>query len=213
MEDLSKLYNAVVEGKIDEASRLTKQALLNGIEAGILLNRHLIPAMTEVGKRFEEGEYYLPDMLVSTQAMKNAQEILKPAITKSGMEPIGKVAIGTIKGDLHDIGKNLVAAMLEGNGFEVYNLGVDVRAVQFVEAVRKFKVDIIAISALLTTTMVNMKEVIKALESDSLRNQVRVIIGGAPITESYAVDIGADGFHENANGAVMLATSLLPKQS
>ncbi|MCP5103584.1 MAG: cobalamin-binding protein [bacterium] len=209
MVDLSILYDAVVDGKIDEAGTLTRQALDTGSDAGTILNQSLVPAMAEVGERFERNEYYIPNMLIAAQAMKTAMEILKPAMVNSGVEPVAGVAIGTIKGDLHDIGKNLVAAMLEGNGFEVFNLGMDVTPGQFVSAVKEHKVNIIAISALLTTTMINMKAVIDALEGEGLRQGVKVIIGGAPVTGAYADEIGADGFSDNANSAVMLAKQLL----
>lgn len=210
MEDLSKLYNAVVEGKIDEAGMLTRQVLDTGCDAGTILNRSLVPAMAEVGTRFERNEYYIPNMLAAAQAMKTAMEILKPSMKSLGVEPVGSVAIGTIKGDLHDIGKNLVAFMLEGNGFEVFNLGMDVPPEQFVSAVKEHKVNIIAMSALLTTTMINMRDVLDALEREGLRDRVKVMIGGAPITRDYADEIGADGFSDNANGAVLLAKKLVP---
>lgn len=209
MEDLSKLYDAVVTGKIDEAGTLTRQALNTGMDAETILNQSLVPAMEEVGARFERNEYYIPNMLVAAQAMKTAMEILKPSMVNSGVEPVGSVAIGTIKGDLHDIGKNLVAAMLEGNGFKVFNLGMDVDPGRFVSAVKEHKVNIIAMSALLTTTMINMKDVINALDREGLRDGVKVMIGGAPITRAYANEIGADGFSDNANGAVSLAKHLV----
>ncbi len=210
MEDLSKLYDAVVEGKIDEAATLTRHALNTGTDAGTILNQSLVPAMEEVGLRFERNEYYIPNMLVAAQAMKTAMEILKPAMVNSDVKPAGSVAIGTIKGDLHDIGKNLVASMLEGNGFKVFNLGMDVEPERFLAAVKEDKVDIIAISALLTTSMITMKEVIAALDREGLRERVKVIVGGAPVTQAYADEIGADGCSDNANGAVSLVKRLVP---
>lgn len=210
MDDLSILYDAVVEGKIDEAGALTTRALDTGTDAETILNRSLVPAMQEVGERFERNEYYIPNMLVAAQAMKTAMEILKPSMAISDVKPVGSVAIGTIKGDLHDIGKNLVASMLEGNGFKVFNLGMDVEVERFVAAVNEHKVDIIAISALLTTSMITMKEVITALHREGLRDKVKVIIGGAPITRAYADEIGADGCSDNANGAVNLVKQLVP---
>jgi corrinoid protein of di/trimethylamine methyltransferase len=210
MQTLSKLYDAVVEGKIEEAGTLSRQALDEKINAETILNEALVPAMTEVGARFERNEYYIPNMLISAEAMKKAMEILKPHMMNSGIEPRGSVAIGTIHGDLHDIGKNLVASMLEGNGFRVFNLGTDVKTEQFADAIREKNVDIIAMSALLTTTMINMKEVIEALAKEGLRDRVKVIIGGAPVTKDYAEKIGADGYSENANSAVYLAKQLVP---
>jgi corrinoid protein of di/trimethylamine methyltransferase len=209
VEDLAKLYDAVVEGKIDEAGTFTRQALNNGIDAETILTQALVPAMGEVGDRFERNEYYIPNMLVAAEAMKTAMEILKPSMVNWEMKPAGRVAIGTVKGDLHDIGKNLVASMLEGNGFEVFNLGMNVEPERFVSAVNEYKVNIIAMSALLTTTMINMKDVIKALDREGLKDQVKVIIGGAPITRAYADEIGANGFSDNANGAVSLAKMLM----
>lgn len=209
MADLSKLYDAVVEGKIDEAGTFTRLALDTGTDAGTILNQSLVPAMAEVGARFERNEYYIPNMLVSAQAMKTAMEILRPSMVNSDVKPVGSVAIGTIKGDLHDIGKNLVASMLEGNGFTVFNLGMDVEPGRFVAAVKEQRVDIIAISALLTTSMVSMKDVIAALDREGLRDGVKVIIGGAPVTQAYADEIGADGCSDNANGAVILSKQLL----
>lgn len=211
MEYLLKLYKAVVEGEIDEAGTLTRQILDTGADAGTVLNKSLIPAMQEVGDRFERNEYYIPNMLVAAQAMKIAMDILKPSMVHSGVKPLGRVAIGTIKGDLHDIGKNLVASMLEGNGFEVLNLGTDVTPERFISAVKEHKVNLIAISALLTTTMINMKEVIDTLDREGLRDRVKIMIGGAPITHAYANEIGADGFSDNANSAVTLAKMLMKK--
>lgn len=212
MAELSGLYDAVVGGRIDDAGTLTQRALDGGADADEILSRSLIPAMAEVGNRFEQNEYFIPNMLVSAEAMKTAMTILKPVMLKDGVEPVGSVAIGTIKGDLHDIGKNLVAAMLEGNGFQVINLGMDVAPDAFVEAVKKHNIDIIAISALLTTTMTNMKTVIDTLKGEGLRERVKIIVGGAPITPEYAGEIGADGSSDSANGAVVLAKQLVAGQ-
>jgi corrinoid protein of di/trimethylamine methyltransferase len=209
MEELLKLYEAVLEGRINEAGIITRHVLDMCVDAGTILNQSLIPAMQEVGNRFERNEYYIPNMLVAAEAMKTAMDILKPSIVHAGVKSPGKVAIGTIKGDLHDIGKNLVASMLEGNGFEVLNLGTDVTTERFVTAVKEDKVNIIAISALLTTTMINMKTVIDALTREELRDKVKIMIGGAPITHAFADEIGADGFSDNANGAVSLAKTLM----
>lgn len=206
---LSTLHDAVVNGKIEEAGALTGEALTACGDAGVILNQALIPAMEVVGDRFDRSEYFIPDMLIAAEAMKTAMEILKPSMVNSGVTPLGSVAIGTIKGDLHDIGKNLVASMLEGNGFEVFNLGMDVEPGAFVEAVKEKNVNLIAISALLTTTMTTMKEVIGALTREGLRKKVKVIIGGAPVTTQYAQKIGADGYSENAGSAVILAKQLV----
>jgi 5-methyltetrahydrofolate--homocysteine methyltransferase len=208
MEDLSKLYEAVVDGRIDEAGALTNEALNTGHDASMILNQTLVPAMGEVGDRFERNEYFIPNMLIAAEAMKTAMEVLKPSLGTSGLEPVGSVAIGTVKGDLHDIGKNLVASMLEGNGFRVVNLGMDVEPEAFVNAVKEENVNIIAMSALLTTTMSVMKEVVEALKREGLRDRVKIIVGGAPITPEYAEEIGANGCSDNANGAVSLAKQL-----
>jgi len=209
MDNTTNLLNAVLDGKIDDAGALTKHALLNGMSAASVLNQCLIPAMEEVGARFQRNDYYIPDMLIAAEAMKTALNILKPSLITSGTKPAATVAIGTIQGDLHDIGKNLVAVMLEGNGFDVLDLGVDVKPSQFTAAVMDHKVHVIAMSALLTSTMVNMQNVIRTLEQLGLRNRVKVIVGGAPVTQRYADEIGADGFCDNAAGTVSLAKRLL----
>ena len=210
MEVLTKLYDAVVAGVIENAGSLARLALDSGIDAATVLNRSLLPAMEEVGARFERSEYYIPDMLIASQAMKNAMAVLDPVLARSGVEPLGSVVMGTVKGDLHDIGKNLVASLLEGNGFQVLDLGMDVSAERFVTAIKANKVDIAAMSALLSTSMLYMKEVIDALEREGLRNRVKIIVGGAPVTQAFAEEIGADGYSDNANGAVILAKQLVP---
>ena len=208
MEDLQKLYTAIVEGDANTAKATTEAAIAAGVEPKVLLDDHMIPAMDEVGRRFEANEYFVPELLISARAMKWSLEILKPLLAEGGAEP-GGVAIGTVKGDLHDIGKNLVAAMLEGGGFEIVDLGVDVGPDQFVDAVQNKGVNIVALSALLTTTMPSMKLIIDNLQSAGVRDRVKVMIGGAPVTEQYAKEIGADGYSDNANGAVNLARSLV----
>ena len=170
-------------------------------------------AMEEVGRRFEQQEAFVPELLMAGRAMKGALEILKPAMQGEVSSQLGRIVIGTVKGDLHDIGKNLVGSMLEGCGFEVINLGTDVSASQFVETVRDNAVDILGMSALLTTTMSYMEEVIDALKTAGLREKVKVIVGGAPVTEEFARQIGADGYSENANAAVFLAKSLISHES
>jgi len=169
----------------------------------------MIPGMEEIGKRFEEGKAFVPNLLMSARAMKGALELLKPLLKENSAASRGKVLIGTVKGDLHDIGKNLVSSMLEGCGFEVVNLGIDVSGEKFVEAVRNEKPDLLCLSALLTTTMEQMKLVLEALSAAGLRGKVKVMVGGAPLSENYARNIGADGYSSNANGAVMLARQLI----
>jgi 5-methyltetrahydrofolate--homocysteine methyltransferase len=171
----------------------------------MLVNEYMIPAMDEVGRRFENNEYFVPELLISARAMKAALEILRPLLLQGGQEPLAKVAIGTVKGDLHDIGKNLVASMLEGGGFEVIDLGVNVSPEQFVQAVREKGAKLVAMSALLTTTMPSMKQTIEALKEAGVRDQVKVLVGGAPLTQKFADEIGADGYSETAPAAVALA--------
>ncbi len=173
-----------------------------------LVTKYMVPAMTEVGRRFECNEYFVPELLIAARAMKGALEIIRPKLAATGAKPAGKVAIGTVKGDLHDIGKNLVAAMLEGGGYEVIDLGVNVDPMKFVKAVKEKGAQIVALSALLTTTMPAMKTTIDALKKAGVREQVKVMVGGAPVTESFAKEIGADGYSQNAAGAVGVAREL-----
>jgi len=208
MVDFQKLTEAVIDGDAKTTKALVAQALAERVDPQELVSKYLIPSMDEVGRRFECNEYFVPELLISARAMKGALELVRPLLAKSGAKPIGKVAIGTVKGDLHDIGKNLVAAMLEGGGFEVVDLGVDVGADKFVAAVQDRGVGIICLSALLTTTMPAMKDVLRALKEAGMRDKVRVMIGGAPITQQYADEIGADGYSENASSAVTLARRL-----
>lgn len=209
MQDLKALSEAVLCGDAKKAREVTQQALAAGVDPLALVNEHMVPAMAEVGRRYECNEYFVPELLISARAMKASLELIRPLLTASGRQPMARVAIGTVKGDLHDIGKNLVAAMLEGGGFEVIDLGVNVSPEQFVAAVREQNARIVAMSALLTTTMPSMKTTIDALQSAGVRQQVKVLIGGAPITQRYADEIGADGFSENAPGAVHLARQCL----
>jgi 5-methyltetrahydrofolate--homocysteine methyltransferase len=209
MDTLDALYTAIVDGNAKAAQAATKEALDAGIDPKKLLDDTMIPAMDEVGKRFEANEYFVPELLISARAMKSSLELLRPLLSQTGAQPVGKVAIGTVKGDLHDIGKNLVAAMLEGGGFEVIDMGVDVAPDRFVGAVKEKGVDIVALSALLSTTMANMKVTIDALTQAGVRNQVKVIVGGAPVTQRFATEIGADGFSETASGAVQIARGLV----
>ena len=209
MVDLKQLHDAIVEGNAPTARSLTDQALKDGMDPQQLLRTSMIPAMDEVGRRFEANEYFVPELLIAARAMKSSLELLRPLLAARGTEPVGRVAIGTVKGDLHDIGKNIVAAMLEGGGFEIIDLGVDVPPEKFVAAVKERRANIVALSALLTTTMPSMKTIIDALKATGERSKVRVMIGGAPVTQKYADEIGADGYSDNAGGAVALARRLV----
>jgi len=205
MPDLKELYEAVVSGNAKATQAITQQALADGVDPLKLVNEYMVPAMDEVGRRFEANEYFVPELLISARAMKASLELIRPILTARGDKPVGRVAIGTVKGDLHDIGKNLVASLLEGGGFEVIDLGVNVTPEKFIETVNAKQANIIAMSALLTTTMPSMKTTIDALKQAGVREKVKVLIGGAPITQKYADEIGADGYSENAVGAVALA--------
>lgn len=207
-EKLKAIYDAILEGAMENVAGGVQAALGAGTAPGEILNEALIPAMDTVGQLFEDGEYFVPEMLVAARAMKAGLDILKPLLLDSGVDPVGKVAVGTVKGDLHDIGKNLVAMMLEGAGFEIVDLGTDVTPDQFVAAIQE-GVDIVGLSALLTTTMPAMKETIKAIEEAGLRDQVNVIIGGAPVTADYAKQIGADGYAPDASQAATLAKEFI----
>ena len=208
MADLAELYDAILTGNAKKAEEVTKAALEEGADATKLLSEAMIPAMDEVGSRFECNEYFVPELLIAARAMKTSLELLTPALAEAGTEATGRVVIGTVQGDLHDIGKNLVASMLEGGGFDVVDLGVDVPPNQFVDAAKEQEGTIVALSALLTTTMTQMKAVIEALDAAGVRAQTKVIIGGAPITQQYADEIGADGYSDNASAAVGLARKL-----
>lgn len=205
MPDLAQLHNAVVAGNAQNARSITSQALAEGVDPLQLVNQFLIPAMDEVGRRFECSEYFVPELLISARAMKASLELIRPLLTARGSKPLARVAIGTVKGDLHDIGKNLVASLLEGGGFEVIDLGVNVPPEKFVETIKQQDATIVAMSALLTTTMPAMRSTIEALKQAGVREKVKVLIGGAPITQQYADEIGADGYSETAVGAVALA--------
>ena len=208
MSDPAQLYDAILTGNAKQAEEVTNAALEAGTDPTELLGKYMIPAMDEVGKRFECNEYFVPELLIAARAMKTALEILTPKLAEAGTEAAGRVVIGTVQGDLHDIGKNLVASMLEGGGFDVVDLGVDVPASRFVEAAQEKDGTIVALSALLTTTMTQMKAVIEALEAAGLRASTKVMVGGAPITQQYADEIGADGYSDNASAAVALARNL-----
>jgi len=205
---LDKIKQAVLAGDMEGIAELTNQALAQGIVAGEILDQALTPAMDIVGREYEDGDRYIPEMLISAETMKGAVLVLKPLLVEAGVEARGKLVIGTVEGDLHDIGKDLVAMMVEGAGFEVINLGAEITAEQFVNAVKEHKPNIIGMSALLTTTMIHMPDVIDALKQAGLRDQVKVMIGGAPVTQAYADKIGADGYAADAASATKLAKSL-----
>jgi 5-methyltetrahydrofolate--homocysteine methyltransferase len=209
MSEPSKLYVSILNGNAKDAAAAAQQALNDGCDPLELVTKEMIPAMDEVGKRFECEEYFVPELLLSGRAMKGALDLIRPLLAATGAQPAGRVVIGTVKGDLHDIGKNLVASMLEGGGFEVHDLGADVAPDKFVEAVTKRNADIVALSALLTVTMPSMRATIDAIGNAGLRDRVKIMIGGAPVTASYADEIGADGYSENASAAVALARRLM----
>jgi len=206
--DLKTIYESVIEGDAAGVQSGVNAALSAGVAPEVVLNQALIAAMEEVGKRFEEGEFFVPEMLIAARAMQSGLNLLKPQLAAGGIKAAGKVAIGTVKGDLHDIGKNLVSMMLEGAGYEVVDLGVDVAAQKFVNAAQE-GAQVIGMSALVTTTMNNMQGTLQALEAAGLRGQVKVIIGGAPVTDAYARQIGADAYAPDASSAVRTVRQLL----
>lgn len=208
MSLIQEIRAATIEGQAKVVVPKVEQALKDGLSANAILQEGLIDAMAEVGRLFEEGEYFVPEMLIAARAMAAALEILRPYLVEQGVQPLGKVAIGTVKGDLHDIGKSLVAMMLEGAGFEIMNLGVDVSPEKFIEAIHS-GAQIVAMSALLTTTMPNMKATIDAIKAAGLRDQTIVMVGGAPVTQAYADEIGADGYAPDASAAVRKAKQLI----
>jgi 5-methyltetrahydrofolate--homocysteine methyltransferase len=206
--NIEQIYENVIDGQAAEVEAGVQAALAKGIGAEKILSDGLIAAMDEVGKRFEEGDFFVPEMLIAARAMQAGLRILKPHLVESGVKAAGKVAIGTVKGDLHDIGKNLVAMMLEGAGYEVHDLGTDVSAEKFVQAAQE-GAQVIGMSALLTTTMANMQAAIDGLVSAGLRDQVKVIVGGAPVTDAFASKIGADAFAPDASSATRVVRQLL----
>jgi 5-methyltetrahydrofolate--homocysteine methyltransferase len=208
MSDFTKLTEAITTGDAKASVAITQEALAQKTDPQELVTKYMIPAMDEMGKRFETGDCFVPELLISARAMKASLGLIRPLLAARGAEPIGRIVIGTAKGDLHDIGKNLVASMLEGAGFEVIDLGVDVTPERFVAEIQAKGAGLVAISALLTTTMPNMKNTIEELKKAGVRDKVKVLIGGAPVTQRYADDIGADGYSDNANGAVNLARKL-----
>jgi 5-methyltetrahydrofolate--homocysteine methyltransferase len=208
-EKIQEIYNAILDGDTSAVLTGIQAALGEKLDPADILNEGMVAAMREVGKRFEEGDYFVPEMLIAARAMQSGLVLLKPHLKNAGVKSAGKVAIGTVKGDLHDIGKNLVAMMLEGAGFEILDLGTDVSSDKFVDAVQTQQVDMIGLSALLTTTMSNMKITIDALKAAGVRQNVKVIVGGAPVTQEFATQIGADGYAADASRAVTIARSLL----
>ncbi|HZD57359.1 MAG TPA: corrinoid protein [Anaerolineales bacterium] len=204
-EILSQMSTAVIEGDMEAVPEMTQQALDEGYSAKEILDNGLMPGMDYVGVEFKAGNMFVPEVLRSARSMQASMNILKPLLAESGEKMIGKVILGTVKGDLHDIGRNLVAMMCEGAGFEVKDLGKDIAPEQFVEAVKEFDPDIVGMSALLTTTMRTMEHTIKALEEAGLRQRVKVMVGGAPVTQSFATQIGADGYASNAAAAAEMA--------
>ena len=211
MADPQELYDAILTGNAKKAEETTNAALEAKVDPTELVQKYMIPAMDEVGKRFECNEYFVPELLIAARAMKTALELITPHLVAAGAESAGRVVIGTVQGDLHDIGKNLVASMLEGGGFEVIDLGVDVAPDKFIEAAKEKDGTIVCLSALLTTTMTMMKTVIDALQEAGLREKTKVLVGGAPITQQFADEIGADGYSDNASAAVALARKLVAK--
>ena len=206
---LEPIYAGIIEGEMSIVGEQVQLALDAGLEPEVILQQGLVPAMNEVGQRFEQGEYFVPEMLLAARAMQAGLSILKPRLANTDHKSAGRVVLGTVQGDLHDIGKNLVAMMLEGAGFEIIDLGTDVPPDRFVAAVRDHQPQLVGMSALLTTTMPSMKTTLEALQAAGLRDQVKAMIGGAPVTESYAGEIGADGYAGDASRAVRLALALI----
>ncbi len=209
MFDYGELATALINGKAPVVRELTEQALAMGEKPQDILNKGLVTGMGVVGEKFKNNEFYVPEVLIAARAMKNSMEVLRPKLVETGVEPVAKVAIGTVRGDLHDIGKNLVAMMMEGAGFEIVDLGVDVKPEQFVQTVKDKSTGLVCLSALLTTTMPAMKETIEALADAGIRSNVCIMIGGAPVTQNYADEIGADGYAPDAASAVDQARELL----
>ena len=209
MNNLNELYDAILVGNLEDAVKVTKIAVEEGMTPHEIINQYMIKAMEEIGSRFEAGKVFVPNLLMSARAMRGALDVLKPLMQGQVDSYIGKIVIGTVKGDLHDIGKNLVASMFEGCGFEVINLGVDVSSDKFISAALENKADIICMSALLTTTMNYMKEVVAAVEASELKGKVKIMVGGAPVNDAFAKAIGADAYTSNANAAVVMAKKLI----
>jgi len=209
MTEHQKLYDAILHGDAKTAAAVTQEALAENADPMELISRYMIPAMDEVGRLFQCEEYFVPELLLAARAMKGSLDLLRPLLAASGRKPSGRVVIGTVKGDLHDIGKNIVASMLEGGGFEVIDLGADVAPERFVEAIQRSDANLVCLSALLTVTMPSMRTTIEALKQAGVRGRVKVLVGGAPVTQQFAHQIGADGYSDNAPGAVALARRMI----
>lgn len=208
-EQMQTIFDAIIDGSADKAKQAVQASLDAGVDPITILNDGMVAAMTKVGQMFEEGEFFVPEMLISARAMQAGLGILKPQLVKENYQAAGKVVAGTVKGDMHDIGKNLVCMMLEGAAFEIIDLGADVSPQKFVDAIRSSGANVVALSALLTTTMPNMKTTIEAIQQAGLRGQVKILVGGAPVTSQFAESIGADGFAPDASRAVAVAKSLV----
>jgi corrinoid protein of di/trimethylamine methyltransferase len=206
---MSDLYDAILNGQAPAAAAAANRALAEGRSALDLVQHEMVPAMDEVGRRFECEDYFVPELLLAARAMKAALAPIRPLLAASGAQPAGRVVIGTVKGDLHDIGKNIVSAMLEGGGFEVIDLGADVAPQAFVEAASAHRANLVCLSTLLTVTMPSMRSTVEAFTAAGLRGQVKVMVGGAPVTQRYADEIGADGYGDNAAAAVAVARRLV----
>lgn len=211
MANFEEMANGVISGAVDRVTELTRQAIEEGTDPAEIIAQGLIKGMNVVGVRFKAGDMYVPEVMMSAKAMKSGMDLVKPLITESDIPSAGKVVLGTVSGDLHDIGKNLVGMMMESAGMNVINLGVDIAPEKFAQAVAEHKPDVVALSALLTTTMLAMKETIETLQEEGLRDQVKVIIGGAPVTNDFAAEIGADGYAPDAASAKDLALELIQK--
>ena len=209
MVDLKEIAENLIQGKADKVKELTQRSVDEGQDVSKILNEGLLAGMSVVGDKFKKNEFYVPEVLIAARAMKAGMQIIRPLLAEKGVKGAGKIILGTVRGDLHDIGKNLVGMMLEGAGFEITDLGVDVPPEKFVEAAKEKDVDIIGLSALLTTTMPGMKDVIEAIKSSDLKDKVKVMIGGAPVTQDYADEIGADGYAPDAASAVDKAKQLI----
>jgi 5-methyltetrahydrofolate--homocysteine methyltransferase len=207
--DLKDLSQAIIVGDHIQSAELTQRAISEGVPPGDIINKGLIPGMNEVGRLFKTEEYFLPEVIIAARAMHASMNAVKPLLVQNKVAPLGRVAAGTVKGDLHDVGKNLVCMMLEGTGFDVVDLGVDVSPEKFVAVVRDDKVNMIAMSAMLTSTMISMKATIDALTAAGLRSKVKVVIGGAPVTQHYAKEINADGYAPDATSAAETAKKLM----
>ena len=212
MHILKEMSEVLIKGKAKEVAELVEQALKDGTDPGTILNDGLLPGMNVIGVRFRNNEVYVPEVLIAARAMKAGTEILRPKLVEQGVEPVGVIVIGTVKGDLHDIGKNLLGMMLEGAGFNVIDLGIDVDPKQFVESAIENTCSLIGVSALLTTTMTNMKAVVETVRESKIADKVKVMVGGAPVTQAFCDEIGADGYAPDAASGADLAKKLIEEE-